>query len=123
MKQTLMATSTMEAKFFSYFKASSHDVCLKSFVVGLRIVDSIQRPLRLYCDNSTVVFLAKNDKSGSQSKHTDINYLAIRVRVKEHKVVIKHISIELMVANPLTKGMAIKNFKDHATNMGLRSIL
>ena len=40
--------------------------------MGLRVVDSIQSPLRLYCDNST--FLAKNDKSGSRSKHIDIKY-------------------------------------------------
>ncbi|WVZ08825.1 hypothetical protein V8G54_022171 [Vigna mungo] len=29
-----------------------------------RVVDSISRPLRLYCDNSVMVFMAKNNKSG-----------------------------------------------------------
>ena len=69
-KQTLIATSTMEAEFVSCFEATSHDVWLKSFMSGLRVVDSISRPLKLYCDNSVVVFMAKNNKSGSQSKHT-----------------------------------------------------
>ena len=55
-------------------------------------MDSISRPLKLYCDNSATVFMAKNNKSGSQSKHIDIKYLAIRERVKEKKLVIKHIS-------------------------------
>ena len=41
MKQTLMATSTMEAEFVSCFEATSHGVWLKSFIVGLRVVDSI----------------------------------------------------------------------------------
>ena len=50
-KQTLTATSTMEVEFVSYFEASSHGVWLKSFIAGLRIVDSISRPLKLYCDN------------------------------------------------------------------------
>ena len=115
MKQTLITTFTMEAEFVSYFEATSHDVWLKSFIVDLRIIDSIHRPLRLYCDNLAVVFLAKNDKSGSQSKRIDIKYLAIKERVKEHKVDIEHISTELMVANPLTISMPIKNFKDHVT--------
>ena len=44
-------------------------------------MDSISRPLRIYCDNSVVVFMAKNNKSGSQNKHIDIKYLAIRERV------------------------------------------
>ena len=77
-KQTLTATSTMEAKFVSCFEASSHGVWLKSFISRLRIVDSISRSLKLYCDNSAAVFMAKNNKSGSRSKHIDIKYLAIR---------------------------------------------
>ena len=71
MKKTLTPTFTMEAEFVSCFEASSHGVWLKSFMYGLRIVDSISRPLKLYCDNSTTVFIAKNKKSGSQSKHID----------------------------------------------------
>ena len=56
MKQTLTATSTMEAKFVSYFEVTSDGVWLKSFIYGLRVVDSIERPLRLYCDNLATVF-------------------------------------------------------------------
>ena len=68
-------------------------------------MDSSSRPLRLYCDNSAVVFMAKNCKIGCQNKHIDIKYLAIRECVKEKKVVIEHISIELIIADPMTKGM------------------
>ena len=116
-KQTLTATSTMEAEFVSCFEASSHGVWLKSFISGLRIVDSISRPLKLYCDNSTAVLMAKNNKSGSRSKHIDIKYLAIRERVKEEKLVIEHINIESMLTDPLTKGMPSKYFKDHVVQM------
>ncbi|RVX20257.1 Retrovirus-related Pol polyprotein from transposon TNT 1-94 [Vitis vinifera] len=88
-KQTMTATSTMEAEFISCFEATSHGVWLKSFISGLRVMDSISRPLSIYCDNSAAVFMAKNNKSGSRSKHIDIKYLAIRERVKEKKVDIK----------------------------------
>ena len=64
----------MEAEFVSCFKASSHGVWLKSFISGLRIVDSVSRPLKLYCDNSVVDSVSKNNKSGSRSKHIDIKY-------------------------------------------------
>ena len=98
-KQTLTATSTMEVEFVSCFEASLHGVWLKSFISGLRIVDSISRPLKLYCDNSAAVFMAKSNKSGSRSKYIDIKYLAIREHVKEEKVVIEHISTESMIAD------------------------
>ena len=93
-------------EFVSCFEATSHGVWLKSFISGLRVVDSISRPLKLYCDNFVAVFMAKNNKSGSRSKHIDIKYLAIRERVKHKKVIIEHISIELMITDPLTKDMS-----------------
>ena len=62
-------------------------------------------------------------KSGSRNKHIDIKYLAIREHVKENKVVIEHVSTELMIADPLTKGMPPFKFKDHVLNMGLGSIM
>ncbi|XP_073026820.1 secreted RxLR effector protein 161-like [Primulina eburnea] len=122
-KQTLTATSTMEAEFVSCFEATSHGVWLKSFISRLRIMDSISRPLRIYCDNSAAVFMAKNNKSGSRSKHIDIKYLAIRERVKDKKLLIEHISTELMIANPLTKGMPPLKFKDHTERMRLGSFM
>ncbi|RVW97571.1 Retrovirus-related Pol polyprotein from transposon TNT 1-94 [Vitis vinifera] len=122
-KQTMTATSIMEAEFISCFEATSHGVWLKSFISGLKVMDSISRPLSIYCDNSAAVFMAKNNKSGSRSKHIDIKYLAIRERVKEKKVVIEHISTELMIADPLTKGMPPLKFKDHVMNMGLSSLM
>ncbi|RVW85342.1 Retrovirus-related Pol polyprotein from transposon TNT 1-94 [Vitis vinifera] len=64
-KQTMTATSTMEAEFISCFEATSHGVWLKSFISGLRVMDLISRPLSIYCDNSVAVFMAKNNKSGS----------------------------------------------------------
>ena len=78
----------MEAKFVSCFQATSQGVWLKSFISRHRVMDSISRPLRIFCDNSVVVFLAKNNKSGSRSKHIDIKYLAIREHVKEKQVVL-----------------------------------
>ncbi|KAK6119368.1 hypothetical protein DH2020_046888 [Rehmannia glutinosa] len=98
-KQTLTATSTMEAEFVSYFEATSHGVWLKNFISGFRIIDSISKPLKLYSDNLDVVFMAKNNRNG------------------------KHISTELMIVDPLTNGMPPKNFKDHVVRIGLGSIM
>ena len=119
----MIATSTIEAEFVSYFEATTHDVRLKSFIFGLRIVDSISKPLRMYCDNSVVIFLAKNNKSESQGKHIDIKNLSIRECVKENKVITKHINTKLIIVDPLTKGMPLSMFKDHVSRMGLSTML
>ena len=122
-KQTLIATSTMEAEFISCFEATSQGIWLKSFIYGRRVMDSISRPLRIFYDNSVVMLLAKNNKSGSQSNYIDIKYLAIKEHVKEKQVVIEHISIELMIVDPLTKGMPPMKFKDHVDRMGIVSFV
>ena len=101
----------------SCFEATSHGVWLKSFFSGLRVVDSIFRSLWIYCDNSTTIFMAKNNKSSSQNKHIDIKCLAIRECVKKKTVVIEHISIKLMIVDPLTKGMPPLKFKDHVDRL------
>ncbi|XP_057755682.1 secreted RxLR effector protein 161-like [Arachis stenosperma] len=85
-KQSLVATSTMEAEFIACFEATSQGVWLKNFIFGLKIMDCISRPLRIYCDNSAAIFMAKNNKSSSRSKHIDIKYLAIKDQVRSNEV-------------------------------------
>ena len=92
MKQTLVSTSTMKVEFISCFKETSQAIWLRSFILELQVVDSISKPLRIYYSNSAAVFLAKNNKSISHSKHIDIKYLAIRENVKSNKVAIEYIN-------------------------------
>jgi len=49
---------------------------VEEFYIWVRVVNSIARSLKLYCDNSVVVFMAKNNRGKSQSKHTNTKYLA-----------------------------------------------
>lgn len=79
----MAATSTMEAEFVSCFEATSHGVWLNSFIYRLKIAYSNSKAIEIYCDNSTAIFLANNNKSRSRSKYIDIKYLATRERVKK----------------------------------------
>ncbi|RVW56198.1 Retrovirus-related Pol polyprotein from transposon TNT 1-94 [Vitis vinifera] len=80
-KQSITTSSTMEAEFVACFEASSHALWLRNFILGLGVVDSIAKPLRIYCDNTAVVFFSKNGKFSSGSKHMDLKYLVVKERV------------------------------------------
>ena len=121
-KQTLVASSTMEAEFVACYESTTQELWLRNFIIGLKIVDSILRPLKIFCDNSAVVFFSKNNKSGSRSKHIDIKYLKFRENVKKQKVSIEHISTKLMIADPMTKDLPTKPYKDHVEHMGLNNL-
>ena len=112
-KETIIASSTMEAEFIACFEATSQAIWLRNFIIGLRNVDSISRPLKVYCDNSTAVLFSNNNKSGNRSTHIDIKYLAIRDRVKKQEVNIEHVSTDMMIADPMTKCLSVKVFSKH----------
>jgi hypothetical protein len=112
-KQTIVVLSTMEEKFIACYEATTHVIWLRNFISGLKVINSISRPITIYCDNSTIVFFSKNNKSESQNKHIDIKYLIVREKVKEHKVLIKHISTRLMIVDPMTKVFLAKQYRDH----------
>lgn len=118
-KQTLTASSTMEAEFVACYEATCHAIWLRNFVSGLHVVDSIMKPLRLYCDNDAAVHFSNNNKTSGGSKHIDIKYLAVKERVHNRIISIQHISTLLMLADPLTKGLPPKLFNDHVARMGL----
>ena len=97
-KQTLVTSSTMEAEFVACYETTTLALWLRNFIIGLKIVDSISRPLKIFCDNSAVVFFSKNNKSGSRSKHIEIKCLKVRENVKKQKVSIEHISTSILVS-------------------------
>ena len=54
-KQIVTTSSTMYAEFVACYEATGQVNWLKKFIHGLKMVDDIYRPLKLYCDNNPVV--------------------------------------------------------------------
>jgi hypothetical protein len=118
-KQTIIASSTMEAEFVACFEATIHGLWLQNFISGLEIVDTIAKSLKIYCDNSAAVFFSKNDRYSNGAKHMELKYFAVKEEVQKQRVSIEHITTTLMIADPLTKGLPPKTFKEHVNKMGL----
>ncbi|KAL1338001.1 hypothetical protein AAHE18_10G179200 [Arachis hypogaea] len=116
-KQTLVASSTMEAEYVACFEASKHGIWLRNFVTELRVVDGIEKPLKIFCDNKSAVLYSNNNKSLTKSKHIDIKFLVVKEKVQEKQISIEHIGTECMLADPLTKGLIPKVFHEHAAQM------
>ena len=69
-KQTIIVASIMEAKFVACFQAIVHGLWLRNFISRISIVDTIKKPLRIYCDNSATVFFSKNEKYSNGAINT-----------------------------------------------------
>ena len=118
-KQTLIAFSTMVAEFIACFEASNHGISLRNFVTGLRVVDGIERSLKIYCDNNSAILYSNNNRSATKSKFIDIKFLIVKERVQNRQISIEHLRINDMLADPLMKGLIPKVFHEHTTHMGV----
>ena len=118
-KQSVIVASTMEAKFVACYEAMIHALWLRNFISELGDVDTITKPLKIYCDNSAAIFFSKNDKYSRGAKHMELKYFAVKEEVHKHRVCIEHIRTDLMIPDLLTKGLQPKTFKEHVHRMGL----
>lgn len=118
-KQGVTAASTMQAEFVACYDATGPGAWLKNFIPELRIVDSISRPIPMYCDNQATIFFAANDKITGASMHIDLKYRVVKERDQDRTFNVTHISTKLNIADPLTKGLPPSVFQRHVTNMGL----
>ena len=114
-----MNSSTMEAEFITCYEASNHGIWLRNFITQLRIVDGIEKPLRINCDNNVAELYSKSNRSSSKSKHINIKLLVVKERVQSLQVSIEHINTNSMISDPLTKGLPPKVYHEHVTHMGV----
>ncbi|GJX73241.1 putative RNA-directed DNA polymerase [Tanacetum coccineum] len=117
-KQVLTKTSTMMAEYVSVYNATCHAMLLRNLITGLKIINSISRPLRIYCDNSAAVSFSNSNSSTEAGLYLDTKYLFVRERVEEQRICIEHIRTHEMLADPLTKGLPPKVFQGHVAKMG-----
>ena len=122
-KQKTVAASTMEAEYIACFHTTSQVVWIRNFISHLGVVDSIKKPLNIYCDNEASVKFSNNNKSSSACKHMEVKFLIVKERIRDQLVSIEHIRTEEMLADPLTKALPPSTYSGYVSKMGLESNL
>ncbi|CAM8892940.1 unnamed protein product [Rhodiola kirilowii] len=117
-KQSLITSSTMATEFVACFEASNQGIWLHNFVTGLRVIEGVERPLRIFCDNKSAVMYSNNNRSCTKSKHIDIKFLAVKEKVQSGQISVEHIGTNSMIADPLSKGLTPK-FHEHTAHMSI----
>jgi hypothetical protein len=96
---------------------------LKKFVSDLRVLDSIERPLKLYCDNEPAILYAHNNKKIKADKHINIRFYAVKEKIQDQTISLEHISTKKIIVDPLSKGLPPSVFREYLVSMGLRESL
>jgi hypothetical protein len=86
----------------------------------LRVVDSIERPLKLYCGNEPAVLYAHNNKKTKAAKHINIMFYVMKEKIQDQTISLEHISTKKMITDPFTNGLPPSVFREHLAGMDLR---
>lgn len=109
-------------EFIAFYETTTHALWLRNFLSGFKIVDLLERSLKIFYISTAIFLFSKNNKSSSKSKKIDIKYLSVRESIKRNEEFVEHISTQLMNVDPMTKGLPIQQFKGHVDNMGLDNL-
>ena len=101
-KQTLTTSSTMEVEYVAFYEATCHAIWLQNFISALEVVHFISRPSKLFSNNFAVVSFSRNTRSTSHSKHIDVKFFFVKVKVEESLISIEYMPTTSMLADPLT---------------------
>jgi len=114
----MIALSTMEVEYIAATTAVQEAIWLSSLLVSLEVVPSAIDPITLHSDSMSAIDYSKDSKFHGRTKHIEIKYHFIRN--KKDEVQLSHMPTGDMVADPLTKPLAVDMFKSHVKAMGLR---
>uniref|UniRef100_A0A2N9EP82 Integrase catalytic domain-containing protein n=1 Tax=Fagus sylvatica TaxID=28930 RepID=A0A2N9EP82_FAGSY len=118
-KQGCVAKYTMEVEYIACSTAVSNAVWIKRFVDSLKL-DMQDRPVNVFCDNKSTISLIKSGANSSKGKHIDVNYHYIQDIVERGEIKVHFVPSADMMADPMTKGLTLNQFRVHVTGMGLR---
>jgi hypothetical protein len=122
-KQSVITSFTVYVEFVACYKATRQAMWLKKFVLGLRVVDSIERPLKLYCNNESAILHAHNNKKTKVDKHINIRFYVVKEKIQDQTISLEYISTKKMIVDLLVKGLPPSVFRENLAGMDLRKIL
>ena len=118
-KQTLVASSTMAAEFVAGYEAFNQGIWVCNFATRLRILEGVERLLKIFYDNKSAVLYSNNNRSSPKSKHIYIKFLLMKERVQSGQISIEHIGTNSMIADLFTKGLPPKVFHEHIARISV----
>ncbi len=116
-QQSTVATSLTNAEYIAAAEASKELVWLCQ--LPSELCKGMHGPTRLYIDNHTADLLAWNPINHAAMKHVNIRYHFIRECIMDGSINLKLIGTNDMVADILTKALAVTKHKHFCQMLGM----
>ena len=117
-----MAGSTCQVEYMDASEVANEGVWMKKFISDLGVIPSASGPMKIFCDNTGAIALAKESRFHKRTKHIKRRFNSIHHQVREGDIEICKIHMDLNAANPLTKPLSRAKHDQHQDSMGVRII-
>ena len=117
-----MARSTCEAEYIAASEAANEGVWMKEFISDLGVIPSASGPMKIFCDNTGAIALAKEPRFHKKTRHIKRRFNSIRENVQNGDIDICKVHTDLNVADLLTKPLPRAKHDQHQNSMGVRFI-
>ena len=95
---------------------------MKEFISDLGVIPSASGPMKIFCDNTGAIALAKESRFHKRTKHIKRCFNFIRDQFKEGDIELCKIHMDLNVADPWTNPLPQAKHDRHQDSMGVRII-
>lgn len=108
-KQSLVTLLTTESEYVAITRASKEALWIRSFLGD--VFSPLRTPILLYCNNTSAIDVARNDKYHTQTKHINIRYHFIHEAISQGLIDLCYCPTQDMVADTFTKVLPKPTFK------------
>ncbi|GJU07227.1 putative retrotransposon protein [Tanacetum coccineum] len=118
-KQSIFATSSIEAKYIAAYDASKKAVWVRKFISGLGIVPIIEEPINMYCDNTRAIIIANESGITKGARHFCAKVHYLREVIEFGDIKLEKVHTDDNLADPFTKALAFPKHSEHTKNIGM----
>nr|BDI54541.1 retrotransposon protein, putative, Ty1-copia subclass [Triticum aestivum] len=121
-KQSVVAGSTCEAEYMAASEAAHEAIWVKEFITDLGVIPNASGPMKLFCDNTGAIALAKEPRFHKKTRHIKRHFNSIRENVQDGDIDICKVHMDLNVVDPLTKPLPRAKHDQHQNFLDVRFI-
>nr|GEW67764.1 hypothetical protein [Tanacetum cinerariifolium] len=119
-KQSTTAQHVTEAEYIAASEAAKEAVLIRKFIDKLGVVPSNDYPIKMNCDNSAAIIMAKELGIQKGARHFKRKYHYVRKCIETGEIDIVKVHTDDNLADPFMKALACPKLTRHAKSMGLR---
>ncbi|GKA52119.1 hypothetical protein Tco_0745315 [Tanacetum coccineum] len=119
-KQSTTAQHATEAKYIAASEATIEAVWIRKLIDELGVVPSNDYPIKINCDNSTAIIIAKESRIQKGARHFQRKYHYVHECIKTGEIDIVKVHTDENLADSFTKALAGLKLTRYARSMGLR---